>query len=431
MSSPSKPTADPTWFPFAHGLLLACCVAEFSQAWLYPAFAYGELMEQDGSARLPFRLAVWMLVPVLTAVHFRRRGVNTVLSVLAPFLPLWCVGVVAASLGFNPVLSLKFLLNWAIMALAATVVGSELSGRSVLRILLWTMFTLMVGSIGVSLLLPELGTMVAGSAPVWRGLFVGKNWLGMIAALCFVTSVSLLWTEHRRLALVTAVTATICLFGSDSKGGMVGGLTAVVLASAIPLVGRRLAPSLAALTLTTGLALVALFGVLGLPLLLDALHRDPTLTGRTVIWSVYLDAMMRDPWLGLGPGAYSQPSPITLPLAQKLSQFGTIFTPHNAFLGVFGDTGILGLIAFTAAMLWTAFLSPVWHAQLASRLSSAVAIALIINGLVETGTVFGASAGFFLVFLFRAMAQTEGPDSRQSIPSAPSARSAATRAFPT
>jgi exopolysaccharide production protein ExoQ len=396
----SRAGASAAWLAFC-SLLLLVCVVEYSQAWIYPPAA-AEAIAQ-ASARLPLRITLWAMAPLAIAVYLVRRGFAGPLAALAPFVLFWLSGLVAAFLGFDPIVSLRLVGPWLLMALAACVIGFELPAQRVFRIVLSAMVAMLLGSIALALLLPERGTMIAAGLPVWRGLFIGKNWLGQIAAWCLVAAVCLATAVPRRLAWSTAALALVCLIGSASKGALVGAGLALAIAALIAWLSRRLAPALVVLVLAASIACTVVVAMLALPLLLEALHRDITLTGRTLIWSVYLRDMVQHVWFGQGPGAYTNPSVITLPLAQKLAAYGPIFTPHNAFLGVFGDAGIFGAIGFVVALVWTV-LAPLWQPSLAMRASSALCLTIAVTGLVETVQVFGASAGLFLVILLRAVA---------------------------
>lgn len=393
---------DTAWLALC-SLLLVVCLAEYAQTWVYPRAVPGEVL-LEVSSRLPLRIALWVLAPLAIIVHLLRRGFAGPIAVLMPFALFWLAGLVSGLLGFSPAASMRLVGPWLMMALAAAVIGLELPAQRVLRIVLATLLAMMLGSIALALLLPERGTMIASGESVWRGLFIGKNWLGQVAAWGLVSAVCLAPAAPRRLAWSTAALSLVCLIGSGSKGALVGAGIALGFGFVVARLSRRLAPTLVALTLTVGVIGMVLLAMLALPVLLEALNRDITLTGRTLIWTVYVEDMLRHPWFGQGPGAYTNPSPVTAPLALQLSRYGPIFTPHNAYLGVFGDAGVFGIVGFIAALLWAAVLAPLWSPSVAMRASAAIAMTIAITGLVETVHVFGASAGLFLVVLLRAVA---------------------------
>lgn len=81
--------------------------------------------------------------------------------------------------------------------------------------------------------------------------------------------------------------------------------------------------------------------------ILTGLGRDPTLTGRIHIWSVMINRLMENPWLGFGRGAFFAPdSPYAVEIGQVM---GTGWHPphgHNGFLDLAIDFGLIGLSLF-------------------------------------------------------------------------------------
>jgi len=170
---------------------------------------------------------------------------------------------------------------------------------------------------------------------------------------------------------------------------------------------KKTSPGFAVLVVMWMLALLVTVGVNTLPSLLELLNRDPTLTGRTEIWQLYFNSMMNTPWFGQGPGAYTASSPITLPLATHLGQGGSIVTPHNSFLGAFGDAGLIGVLAFTSLLIYLSVIAPMQRASAALQTSASIAFLMITLGMVETHDVFTAGPGWFLLILSRSVAIRE------------------------
>jgi O-antigen ligase len=305
------------------------------------------------------------------------------------------------------------------MALAAAIIGTHLEVGRLLDIVVAVLFTLVLGSAVVSLALPDAGTMLAAGKMVWRGMFTHKNELGQISGLALLLGFYVGRERHSRLAWLTAALAAVCLVMSDSKGGLSSAAAALMMSWLIKAMGRKLSPALTIVLLLALIAQAVILFIYGLPLLLQALDRDPTLTGRTIIWDLYVQSASQSPWLGAGPGAYTNhvvPNELTYPLVLKLLQFGLILTPHNLFIGVFGDTGLFGLSAFVLTLLWLAIATPLYRANTAGHLCSAVALLIIFNGLIETGLPFGPSVTAFTLVLFFATAQRRTSPSPENAP---------------
>jgi O-antigen ligase len=81
--------------------------------------------------------------------------------------------------------------------------------------------------------------------------------------------------------------------------------------------------------------------------LITGLGRDPTITGRTIIWDVALTRLMERPFLGYGRGAFWAPkSNYAFEVSQAI---GTGWVPphgHNGFIDTALDVGLIGLLLF-------------------------------------------------------------------------------------
>jgi len=89
--------------------------------------------------------------------------------------------------------------------------------------------------------------------------------------------------------------------------------------------------------------------------LYDTLNKDPTLTGRTVLWARADDLIAHRPLFGYGYQAiWMGQSSDTIAL-QRLTGItdGRTFHFHNTFRQVAVDTGLVGLVIFAGAMLVT------------------------------------------------------------------------------
>jgi O-antigen ligase len=148
------------------------------------------------------------------------------------------------------------------------------------------------------------------------------------------------------------------------------------------------------------------------------LGKDPTFTGRTFVWSMYFNSMMNTPFLGEGPGSYTFLSELTLPLALRLSDLGAIVTPHNAFLGAFGDAGIFGLFTFAGVLIYLAMIAPFLRSDRATLVCAGVAFFNMAHGMVETHEVFATGFAWFLMVFLRGMALRQEQE-QQSAKAAP------------
>lgn len=392
------------WFLAAFVLL---CLVQFSNAWYWPThveFRSTSTPRYEKHFGVPFQYGMWLLIACTVGLHAARHGLDRVLVTLKPWMLFWLVGVLAGVLGIQPVASLRHSTFWLVMALSAAVAGVELSPRQALAVLLGSMLVLLAGSIVLALLAPGAGTQQYGSKFVWSGAYVSKNQLGWVAALaCPIGLHGLGHARLRSLSACVLLAALACMVFSQSKGALVAAVAGLGYMALLAALSRRFSDGLAALlAIGTGAGLVGMVKLV-LPALLEMLGRDATLTGRTDIWDVYFSAMLQTPWLGQGPGAFTGLSAITEKLAAMLADLGGIYTPHNMFLGAFGDAGVFGLLAFCAVLLHLGVIDPMREGTPWSKAMAGLCVVTIVGGMVEAHEVYTMGIGGFLLVICRAI----------------------------
>nr|WP_316656275.1 O-antigen ligase family protein [uncultured Gellertiella sp.] len=79
--------------------------------------------------------------------------------------------------------------------------------------------------------------------------------------------------------------------------------------------------------------------------ILEALGRDPTLTGRTLLWSWGLEVARQRPWFGWGYSGYLGSDEASR-VARNIMEFRTYEVPHfhNSYIQMFVDIGLVGLL---------------------------------------------------------------------------------------
>lgn len=406
--------ARTAWNAF-HVVLLLFAWVQFSAAWLYPAFDFDKRLNGyvgEKPMGVPFQYTLWVLVIVavmLRAVVPRR---HLLLRTLAPFVPFGVAGVVAALIGYSPATSMRWVVLWSVAVLTGALIGQALDARTLLRTLALAMLVTIMASLALAVVAPEMGLERTGLETGMRGFFTGKNQFGWVSAVCLLFAVTLRRQLPRGLMVAITLCSLPALWLSQSKGALVAVCTAVGLLQFSRFMRRRatLALTLGTLLLVvTILAMLAPFVVQGT---LDLLGKDTTLSGRTVIWGIYADAIGNSPWVGEGPGAFTSPSPFTLPLATRLWQFGAIMTPHNVYLATLGDAGLLGLIPLLCVLGWMAFVLPLKADTPLADMCAAMALLTLLHGTVETHDVFAPGLSWFFVSLTWAASRLETPGSR-------------------
>ena len=197
-------------------------------------------------------------------------------------------------------------------------------------------------------LLTDYGILPGAYTGAWRGVFDRKNTLGDMMALAFL--VFILRSQHlgtwKPLAWLFAALALALVVLSQSMGGLVLGGFVLLFVAAIPMVRRRTIP--AWLLLCVGFFVVA--GIAALLWwrggeVLTVLGRDPTLTGRTLIWALVLTKISVHPILGYGVNAFWRGRSADYVDIWRAVGWPTPHS-HNGFLDLALDLGAVGIGVF-------------------------------------------------------------------------------------
>jgi exopolysaccharide production protein ExoQ len=197
----------------------------------------------------------------------------------------------------------------------------------------------------------------------WRGLYPHKNLMGSMMSLLIIAATCLfLEGWHRWLTGGAALFAAMLLLASRSGTAIVA---LIVTLSVLPISqiirkGVITVSMVAGLTITVGAAAALVIEAYGFDLMqaiLLALGKDETLTGRTLLWDIAIDAYESRPWSGFGYKAWWSSQETAAPFVKYItgSEAGSF---HNTLLEVavaFGYAGpillVLGqLFAFICAL---------------------------------------------------------------------------------
>jgi O-antigen ligase len=254
--------------------------------------------------------------------------------------------------------------------------------RELLQLLGWAL--LLVGALSFFFALFTVwGTHRMGPhTGLWRGTFGHKNELGLWSALMVVVGF-LLQGQAQHLMRVLWV----CLIGMGVVLlGMAHSATSVAVASGT-LVVWPLIKALRAgrLPKSVKIPVVLMLGFGGLMVAavnlfavgLEALGRDATLTGRTTLWNLALEAGMREPWFGTGYRAFWTEKGAAAVYA-NLGSWDAVGNGHNGYLDVWLELGFIGLAIFGAMLV--------------------VSVRRVWPRLVDTKDHVGAFYALFLVF---------------------------------
>jgi exopolysaccharide production protein ExoQ len=244
-----------------------------------------------------------------------------------------------------------------------------------------------------------------------RGIVATKNTLGRVMGLGLLAAAMSAFIDpaRRRRALMAAVPMGLALGLTGSAGGaliavlVLGSMAAALLWSVHA--GRILLAGAAVLALgvVTFVApsasaedVVALIG------------RDLTLTGRTEIWGLSLDAVMQRPLLGYGYGAFwHDQGPIESARIAALL-YWPVPNAHNGVLDVALELGVVGAV-LAVAILGGLLVRGILDARAGRRQAAIIRLSIgllaLVSNLVESS--FLQENAFLTIVLVAALAVRE------------------------
>jgi exopolysaccharide production protein ExoQ len=198
------------------------------------------------------------------------------------------------------------------------------------------------------------------------GLTGSKNAMSHEAQLLLVSALAVLlignisgWLRIAALAALP-VAAVLVVITNSATGALLavaGGVLLFVLWFSERLTpgGRLSALLITALVLAPLLMLAPEIGAIRDHFLYETLNKDPTLTGRTLLWARADDLIAHKPFLGYGYQAiWMGDSSDTIGLMRLTGiEDGRTFHFHNSFRQVAVDTGLLGLAIFAGTLIYT------------------------------------------------------------------------------
>ena len=271
-------------------------------------------------------------------------------------LVLWVVGA-SVLWSINPDQTLRRAVALTFTTLGGVILAARWRWAGIAEIMATALGLLAVASLFACLFVPSFGRMHELFPGAWRGLWLEKNALGNMMTIGFMACAAAAILEPRRARLwwPTAGLCLVLVLASTSKTSLV---SCMLGACGIALVWiMRRGPAgrvIGTYGAVMGLLLVGFVLLVASNVVLAALGKDATLTGRTQIWAAVMRRIQERPWLGYGYGAvWDDPSPWS-PLSWIIKQAG--FRPghsHNSWLQQWLDLGAAGLCAWALYFIET------------------------------------------------------------------------------
>ncbi len=316
--------------------------------------------EQDVDGNIILRL-MWLPVYAgVIALALTRFADMVRLALKMPFLMiLVALALVSFIWSIDPALSLRRGVAAASTTLFAMYLVVRYDAIDLLRLVGGVWLALAVVSFVAGLVAPGFARMQDIHAGAWRGFWFEKNSLGgQMARAAMVFAVLVLAdTMRRRLWAAALLLSALLVILSTSATALIALVIAlsVALGGALMQRGSVQAVLLAWLgaTLLGALVLVVL---LAPELVLGLFGKDPTLTGRTNIWSALMGSISERPWFGYGYDAFWAPDSVPAHWVRVAVRWEAP-SAHHGWLDLCLSLGLVGLVVFSLHMAVT-----VWRA---------------------------------------------------------------------
>ena len=302
-----------------------------------------------GSIGMAVCLGSWVVYVAARPQRSLRWIGGTALPYALPILAM-----ASATWSIEPALSFKLGFEFLIFTALAVVASEAQSSRSLMSSL---MCALLVGVVASAALRTTAAVGTTGEIAL-IGVFGSKNNLANFVCLSMISSLPVLLDRRqprslRVLAMIGLLLDPVMLIKAHSLGALFAGGLAVATSgvilflASVPRRLRQLLMSLSAI-LAAGFGCVlvlALAGGFNLSSLLVAAGKDPSLTGRTFLWSRASEFIAMRPLLGLGYQAFWVQGHVE---AEALWRFAQIesrmgFHFHNLYYETAVELGGLGV----------------------------------------------------------------------------------------
>ncbi|MGA7523669.1 MAG: O-antigen ligase [Acidobacteriaceae bacterium] len=372
--------------PPLEDLACAALFAFFAMQGAIPGIAPAQALEMTGTAPSALTtiggIAAQVLANVLILLLLLRRPRLVLHRIAAvPWLALLAVLAIASTLwSLDPLLTLRRSIPFALAGLFGVYFAARFPQARQLAILRLTMVVLALATVAIVLFVPAIGLdRSPGHAADWQGIFTQKNACGRIMVLA---TAGVLFGERFALGRLASLTLfMLVLIMSGSRGAWIIEAALLFLWLLVRFARRssprvRLVLGVAAPAIALSLAgsALALY-----PRVAPTLDRDPTLSGRTVIWAQVLHSIVQRPFLGYGYEAFwhgMQGPSLQIDSAVHF----VVVHAHNGFLEIALELGTAGLLLFlltgirAARQLW-----PLWIRGSIERIAFPLAVLFLIG----------------------------------------------------
>ncbi len=369
----------------------------------YPA-AENEIGAIDYTFQMIMNL---MLLIGVTAYFFLKNDYHYLISRFSSAIfGLLAFGVsVSLICSVDRIESAKYVLAFLVVSLPTVLYCHEHGFEKLLKAYAKFMTVIAFLNLAYIFAFPQHAIMAGNHAGAWRGMFEHKNPAGAIMGLGTFIILLQVDVRHKMQFLFYLGGATICLvftiLSHSSTALVTTSVMIICYASFYFLMHLKSSKERVLVVLVLSAISVLLYSFAGdaiIKFVFGLIDRDPSLTGRTGIWSAIFDLLAERPLVGYGPGMSERYEF----MQQIQGEVGwEVKSMHNSYLDMLTGYGYPVTILFFLylfSMIGKALLYPTTNRNEAIKL--AFSASMIVNMLFEC---FAESGGFLsrtIIWLF-------------------------------
>jgi len=345
--------AQPSWTDRIETFLAGVAVVMMTSPGLLLMGVSNDPSKPDDPMLRLYWIPPYLIIVGLTVLRARR--LTRYWAPLIPALAIVAWAYASKYWSILPDVTSRRVVAFAMTTLLGFYLGGALEYRRFVLLMAGAFLALSLASLIVVLAAPIYGIDHQANGGDWRGVWSEKNTLALFMVLGVVSAISAFMLDRRRQWLWSAMLGLcfLLLLMSKGKTALLCVLLTLGLTGGLWLMRRGRVLGVITLWATVTLGSIAGFVVWLAPdLVLKAVGKDPTLTGRTQIWKAVLDQVALHPKLGFGFAAFWQLDSAPANIIRKQTRW-PVPTAHNGWLDLLVQIGWIGIDLFIAVLVAT------------------------------------------------------------------------------
>lgn len=256
--------------------------------------------------------------------------------------------IISVTWSFDPTKTLKDSFRLIGSSAFGIYLASRYTLKEQLKILGLTLVIIVLLSFLFAIALPKYGIMGGIHAGKWRGIFMHKNGLGSMMITSCITFIlrALNNSSKAWFYWLNFILSLILLIFAVSTSSVINltiiiGLLVCLRCLWLPYI--VMVPTVIGISLL--IQIFYFWFTSNVDVLFGYFGKDTNLSGRTDLWPLVFDMIWKQPWLGYGYSAFWNGWNGESAYIWRIANW-TPTHPHNGFLELWLDLGLLGLIVF-------------------------------------------------------------------------------------